>query len=304
MAQVIISQLPPPPNVTGSGSSKGTDLFPATDVTATTGPNAGSGGTTNKYTLSEIYNWILESQGLKTYAATRVATTLALTATYSNGILGVGATLTNSGAQAALEIDGVVLSIGDRVLVKNQVSPAQNGIYVVTVIGSAATNWIMTRASDYNTAAQVVQYGVVLSNQGTVNAGLLWQETGVGPWTIGTTAIIFSAYLAQPGSYWLAAPTTPLTAAINTGYYITDTSTVTITLPAIAAAGSFVSIAGTGAGGWVLQPSSGQTIQALTQTASASITSAERYDCISVLCTVANTTWVAISMVTSGFTIS
>ena len=94
MAQVIISQLPPPPNVTGSGSSKGTDLFPATDVTATTGPNAGSGGTTNKYTLSEIYNWILESQGLKTYAATRVATTLALTAKYGSPFqIWLGATL-------------------------------------------------------------------------------------------------------------------------------------------------------------------------------------------------------------------
>ncbi len=83
----------------------------------------------------------------------------------------------------------------------------------------------------------------------------------------------------------------------------TNAAQVTITLPAVAAAGSVVSIAGTGAGGWILQPGAGQTIQVLTATASTSITSAERYDCIQVLCTVANTTWVALNMATTGFTI-
>ncbi len=197
MAQVIISQLPPLPSGTGSGSSKGTDLFPATDTTATTGPNAGPGGTTNKYTLAEIYNFMLSAQGLTTYSAVRVATVLALTTVYDNGTLGVGATLTNAGAQAAIAIDGVTLSLADRVLVKNQAAQADNGIYIVTTLGSSTTNWVLTRATDYDLAADIVQYGVVLSNQGTTNAGILWQETGAGPWTMGTTPIIFAAYNAS-----------------------------------------------------------------------------------------------------------
>jgi hypothetical protein len=63
---------------------------------------------------------------------------------------GVGATLTNAGAQAALAIDGVTLSVGNRVLVGLQTSGAQNGVYTVTNVGSGATNWVMTRATDAN----------------------------------------------------------------------------------------------------------------------------------------------------------
>jgi hypothetical protein len=101
---------------------------------------------------------------------------------------------------------------------------------------------------------------------------------------------------------WVAASSTPITAAVNTGYYITDASQVTITLPAVAAAGSIVAIAGNGAGGWILQPGSGQTIKVINVSAGTSITSAEQYDCIEVICVVANTTWVARNFVTTGFT--
>jgi hypothetical protein len=62
----------------------------------------------------------------------------------------VGATLTNSGAQAALSIDGVSLATSDRVLVRSQSTAAQNGVYTVTTVGSGATNWVLTRATDSN----------------------------------------------------------------------------------------------------------------------------------------------------------
>jgi hypothetical protein len=104
--------------------------------------------------------------------------------------------------------------------------------------------------------------------------------------------------------YWVAASSTPITAAINTGYYITDASQVTITLPTTAPAGTLVAIVGYGAGGWILQPGSGQTIKILTQSASTSIASSEAFDCIEVICVVANTTWVARSSITTGFTVS
>ena len=78
-----------------------------------------------------------------------VATTSNLDATYNNGTSGVGATLTNAGTQAVLVIDGVTLSVGQRVLVPCQTSQVQNGVYTVTNAGSASTNWVLTRATDY-----------------------------------------------------------------------------------------------------------------------------------------------------------
>jgi len=63
---------------------------------------------------------------------------------------GVGATLTNAGAQAALTVDGVALSVADRVMVRLQTNGAENGVYTVTTVGSGSTNWVLTRATDAN----------------------------------------------------------------------------------------------------------------------------------------------------------
>lgn len=304
MTQVIISQLPPPPNGSGSGSSKGTDLFPATDVTDV---STATTGTTKKYTLSEIYNFMLSAQGLTTYQAVRVATTGALTVVYANGTLGVGATLTNAGAQAILSIDGVTLSVGDRVLVKEQASTPQNGIYTVTAVGSAITNWVMTRAIDYDQSIEIVQFGVVLSNQGTINAGKLWQETAPGPFTIGTTPIIFSAYSSQQtGINWTTDTTGVISAVSYNGYVCANAGTTIITLPDIVSVGSVVIIEGLGAGGWVLTANAGQTIQigvGVTSTAGM-LSSAASTDNVYVVCIVNNTTWRVTTTNSTGLTIA
>ena len=196
--QIIISALPPLPNLTGSGTPKGTDLIPATDITDTT---SAATGTTKKYTRSAELNFALQATGLTAYTACLTATTVSLTTIYANGTAGDGATLTNAGAQSILVLDGVTLAAGDRVLVKDQASTLQNGLYTVTNVGSALSNWIMTRATDYNAPAEVIQYGVVFVNQGAVNGGLLWQETGAGPFVIGTTPITFAQFLAQSLSF-------------------------------------------------------------------------------------------------------
>ncbi len=136
------------------------------------------------------------SSGLSPRTSCRAATTAALTVTYNNGTSGVGATLTNAGSQAALVLDDVTMAVANRVLVKDQVSTFQNGIYTVTNIGSNSTNWVMTRATDYNTAASngVVEGSYTVISEGTVNEANLYVETGSGPFTIGTTPIIFSAF--------------------------------------------------------------------------------------------------------------
>lgn len=63
---------------------------------------------------------------------------------------GVGATLTNAGAQAALVIDGVTVTTSQRVLIYNQTNAYENGVYTVTNTGSGSTNWVLTRATDAN----------------------------------------------------------------------------------------------------------------------------------------------------------
>ena len=61
---------------------------------------------------------------------------------------GVGSKLTNSGTQVALTVDNVALALTNRVMVRLQTTAAQNGVYTVTNVGSGATNWELTRATD------------------------------------------------------------------------------------------------------------------------------------------------------------
>lgn len=132
--------------------------------------------------------------GLSPRESCVAATTVALTATYANGASGVGATLTNAGAMAAFALDGVSLSVNDRVLIKNQAAPAQNGIYTVTTVGSGAVNWVLTRATDYDTAAEIISGSYTVVAQGTVNSAILFVMTTANPITVGTTGLVFSAF--------------------------------------------------------------------------------------------------------------
>lgn len=89
---------------------------------------------------------------------------------------GVGATLTNAGAQAALNIDSIALSSGDRVMVRLQTNGAENGVYTVTTVGSGSTNWVLTRATDSNKVNPADPNGVgtgdyYFTRQGVLNAG-------------------------------------------------------------------------------------------------------------------------------------
>ena len=116
------------------------------------------------------------------------ATTGALTATQAGA--GVGATLTNSGAQAAFSVDGITPAVTSRVLVKNQTSSQNNGIYTLTNAGSGVTNWILTRAVDYNTPTDINDTGIIPVQSGTVNTNTGWVNTTINV-TVDTTAITY-----------------------------------------------------------------------------------------------------------------
>lgn len=180
-------------------------------------------GTTFKYLVSDILQYILSAQGFTTYQSCIAASTTALTATYDNGTAGVGATLTNAGAQAALTLDGVTLAVNDRVLIKNQASTAENGIYVVTNIGSASTNWILTRATDYDLASEIVYLGIVLINQGATQKGIIYQEMSQGPFVIGTSPITFQALTIDVSLLPSASPANKLLRSDGT-YWVQSTS--------------------------------------------------------------------------------
>lgn len=126
------------------------------------------------------------------------ASTANLTATYLNGVAGVGATLTNTGTLAAFSIDGVTPAINSRILVKNQTLPAENGIYQLSTVGSGAVAWILTRTTDYDTAAEIKPGTLVSITSGTVNAGASWYETSTVI-TVGTDPINFSAFFSPAG---------------------------------------------------------------------------------------------------------
>lgn len=156
------------------------------------------------------------AQGLNILKAAQAASTTNLNATYANGTAGVGATLTNAGSQAAFAIDSYTASLNDRILIKNQSTTYQNGVYTVTTLGSNSTNWILTRALDYDTAAQINPGDfITVDNGGQAATG--WIETAVVA-TIGTDAITFSSFgqtIALPVSLANGGTGANITAAAN-----------------------------------------------------------------------------------------
>jgi hypothetical protein len=106
------------------------------------------------------------------------------------------------------------------------------------------------------------------------------------------------------GLNWFGISGTTQAAAVDSGYVIQNASQTTITLPAIAPLGSVIAVRGLGAAGWILQANTGQTIKVDGQTTSSagSLTSAGRYDSIDITCVVANTTFIASSVLSTGLT--
>jgi hypothetical protein len=123
------------------------------------------------------------------------ATTANLNATQLGA--GVGATLTNAGAQAAFSVDGVTPAALSRVLVKNQSANQNNGIYILTSAGSGITNWVLTRAIDYDTPSDINDTGIIPVQSGTVNAQTGWVNTTINV-TVDTTAITYIEFNSAP----------------------------------------------------------------------------------------------------------
>jgi len=138
------------------------------------------------------------AEGLHVHAACAAATTGTLasitggTVTYNNGTAGVGATLTLSVALTVL--DGYTLLNGDRVLVKNEAAQANNGIYTWATGGT-----VLTRATDFDTAAEMASGDFTFVVNGTLYANTGWVQTD--PVTVVGTSPVTWVQFSGAGAY-------------------------------------------------------------------------------------------------------
>jgi hypothetical protein len=125
---------------------------------------------------------------------------VALVAVYAqpNGASnGVGATLTNNAANAALVVDGVSVSNTARILVYAQANAVQNGVYTVTNPGNASAQWVLTRSTDTDTyglasSTQLSEGSTFFVTAGNTGAGRTYTCNTNGTITFGTTNITFA----------------------------------------------------------------------------------------------------------------
>ena len=138
------------------------------------------------------------AQSLNVHASCDAATPATLasitggTVTYNNGTLGVGATLTLSVALTTL--DGYTLVNDDRILVKDEATSANNGIYTWATGGT-----VLTRATDFDTSGEIASGDFTFVTGGTIYANTGWVQT-LPVTTVGTSPISWTQF-SGAGTY-------------------------------------------------------------------------------------------------------
>lgn len=137
--------------------------------------------------------------GIKFHEPVVAASTANLSGMYSNGTSGVGATLTSATNASIPAIDGVSVAVGDRILLRAQGASVQNGIYVVTALGSGAAPWVITRATDAdnNPTGEMATGDLCFVTSGTTNVGYAFvNNSTANPIVIGTDNITYATFSA------------------------------------------------------------------------------------------------------------
>ena len=174
-------------NISISPNGSGTVDVGSSRITSVTDPTGAQDAATKAYVDAV-------KSGFDPKDSVVMATTANLNYTYSNGSSGVGATLTASG-NGAVTIDGVATdTVNERVLVKDQSTAAQNGIYYVSTASGASATLVLTRATDADTASELSSGSFAFVEQGTTNADaafVMTQDTSI---TFGSTAINWTQF--------------------------------------------------------------------------------------------------------------
>jgi len=198
------------------------------------------------------------AQGLAVQAPAIVASTGTYaamstgTVTYNNGTAGVGATLTTTVALTA--IDGVTLTVGDRIVIKDEAGGdlPNNGIYTYT------SSTVLTRATDFDTPTEMAGGDFVFVQQGTLYNDTGWVMTDPVV-TVGTSDVTFVQF-SGAGSFTAGAGLTltgtefsvntdNLTTDISGGNVVVKTSAQFTTPDIGAATGTSLTATGNVAGG-------------------------------------------------------
>ena len=233
----------------GGTSTTITTIANGTDITFASGvPTIGAEITTataNGLTAGTQY-WVVAIVGGAVQLALTYGGTAITGLTNGTGLsiasvinAGVGATLTNAGAQVALTIDGVLMTVGKRVLIYNQTDATQNGVYTVSVVGTASTNWVLIRATDANTyspysASSLGQGDAFYVTNGLTGAGETYVVTTTGSIFFGQTNITF----AQISAAQVYSAGTGLTLT-NTTFSISNTAVTAGAYGSATAVGTF-----------------------------------------------------------------
>jgi hypothetical protein len=152
---------------TAGGTMSGAIAMGTNKITGLGTPTDGTDAATKAYVDSA-------AQGIDWKASVRAATT---------GNITLASALENGDT-----LDGVTLATGDRVLVKNQSTGSENGIYVVKVSGAP------DRSTDADTGAELTSNFAVFVEEGTANADQGYVLTNDGAITVGTTALTFTQF--------------------------------------------------------------------------------------------------------------
>lgn len=191
-----------------------TTLSGLTTVTLTQDPTLALEASTKQYVDSQVATVSNQTFHTACYATT----TGNLTAAYSNGTGGVGATLTNTGALAAFSTDGQSPPLNARILVKDQTSGLQNGIYTLTTVGSGAVAWVLTRATDFDTVGsgpnQIETGAATFINNGNIYGASGWVMTTTGTLVVGTTSFTWTQ-TSSSSSVTVSSPLTKVGSNIS-----------------------------------------------------------------------------------------
>jgi hypothetical protein len=169
--------------------------------------------------------------GVNPAVAVLAASTANVVGTYVQVGGGIGDTFTVT-ATGAFTLDGIAINaIGQRVLLKNQITASQNGVYTATVVGASLVSPVFTRALDYDTPSDVNNTGAIPVQSGTANALTSWlltsQVTSIG-----------SAGSALTYAQFSYNPTVIISGTPSIGYVPTATSSTTATWQAQSAGGT------------------------------------------------------------------
>lgn len=169
----------------------------STNISNVTDPTTAQQAATKAYVDASV-------AALQPLTSVYAASTTTIAGTYNNGASGIGSTFTTT-ATTNFALDGVSPPVNQRVLIKDQSSGFQNGVYQLTTQAvGGVSGAILTRTSDYNTAAAMNAAGLIPVINGTVNALSSWQQTAIIT-TVGTDSLIFMEFTANPSLYLLKA---------------------------------------------------------------------------------------------------